>query len=287
MEILVGKYPVELTSIGRLSTGKDGKRHHFAVYKSGSDTPYLLSGDMNTAEVTKDAGGFMYYDFAPVRLEAYSTYTILCEEDAATNHYVGNLKSVDNEYIKIRNGMFTDTSWTKRYNSSMFYPNAHQLLDLKFDVLYDEASLDSLNIARMANVELRDNEDNVKGPSGENSFATNAIDGDYGTKAAAAYSYAWTLWVDLEKEYYDINNIKLTFGAPNGFATEFEIYASTDNENWERITYVDNNEDLQHDFKYEPFKARYFKVRSLKPDARGQQGGQMAIYEFEVYTEGN
>ena len=147
-----------------------------------------------------------------------------------------------------------------------------------FDVL--SGTEEPENLAFGASAKLLSNSGNEIGASSDWYYAYNAVDSNPKTYAAAN-QYAWTLWLDLE-ETKKISKVKLSF-KENLYSTSFEIYSSTDNQNWTSIYSKTDNEQTEFEINYTPFDTRYIMVRSFLPNAKGQTGGQMFISEVELY----
>ncbi len=155
-----------------------------------------------------------------------------------------------------------------------------QLVSLKYEKAGTKGTKVNLAIGKQAF--LRANNDSGLGPASQIYFAENGIDGDPNTMAQAGGQYPWTLLVDLMKVETGIKEAKITFGK-TAFSTDFQVMASPDNKTWTTLVHKTGNSDLNIDLKFNPIDARYFKIRSLKPEKSGDKGGSMGILEFEVY----
>lgn len=302
IQIRVGAKPIKLRAIGRYATGNDGAGHLLTVKPKGGHPIHddlvmpLLHSEIDMSIGEADENGYKWKEIAPIVLEPLQTYYIVCEETPETSY--ANLNdfsniSVDNTDLSYVDGIITDYTmslyYKDKYDSLGDTSDKQQLLNIKYDVLEADGNIDIDNIALNAKLTLQDNNGVERNPSAWVHYADNAIDNDLSTYAAAGEAYAWTLHVDLKKEYENINKVKVTMGdgTGKGFATIYQIDASTDNKTWTTITYVDDNaEPGEKIFIYTtPFNARYLRVRSIKPDGSGQTGGQMAIAELSVYQE--
>lgn len=292
MKIRVGKHPLKLRAIGRYATGDDGEEHMLMVKKSQTelDGPMLETTiDMSVGEA--DAQGFKYKEIAPVILEPFTNYIIVCEETSeSTFANVSDFDNVYTECVNIVGGVITDENQVPHVGTELNgdISDKQQFLNLKFDVLPVEDGIDEKNIAIEARVKLLDNNGNECIPSSWTAYAINAIDNDLSTVAAAGYAWAWTLHVDLKKTYKGINEIIWYMGkeeTQRGYATVYQIDVSNDNVNWTTVTYVDNNHSAgKKVFTYnKPFAARYVRLRSLKPDGEKQEGGQMQVAELAIH----
>ncbi len=286
MQIFVGKNPVELRAIGRYATGNDGAGHIIKVQKVGN----LLEGPIVETEIDMsrteaDSQGYKYKEIAPVILQPFTTYVIMCEETTESCFAnVKNLSDIVTEGVTILEGVISDDMMMTRTDIEMNgdISDKTQLLNLKFNMLPVPENIDERNIASAARLKLLDNNGKECIPSAWKHFATNAIDNNTDTLAAASYAYAWTLHVDLKKTYEEINEIIVNMRG--GYATVYQIDVSDDNVNWTTLTYVDDNQsDGEKVHTYEPFSARYIRIRSLKPDGANQEGGQMNVAELVIH----
>lgn len=155
-----------------------------------------------------------------------------------------------------------------------------QLLNLKYEKISVKGGKTNLALGKQAS--LLANNDTGLGRSGQIYFAANGVDGDLTTMAMAGGQYPWTYLVDLTKVETGIREVKITF-AQTGYSTDFQIMASQDNKTWTTLLHKKNNSDRSIDLKFDPLDARYFKIRSFKPEKQGDVGGAMAIMEFELY----
>lgn len=243
IKVRVGENPVELRAIGRKATGSDGKGHLLKVQRVGDKkVGPIMETEIDMSIGTADEQGYKYKEIAPVILEPFSSYIIMCEETTATTF--ANVKSFDNilpKGLTITEGVITDEQLLAKTALEMNgdISDKLQLLNLKYNLLAPYEDVDKRNIAFDSKVMLLDNYGKQCIPSGYNQYAENAIDNDTSTRARAGYAYAWTLHVDLKKAYTEINEIKILMD--DYYATEYQIDVSLDNETWETITYVNDN----------------------------------------------
>ena len=153
------------------------------------------------------------------------------------------------------------------------------LLNLRYSVRNSAASR---NIALGSQALLLDNKDKSLKPVRNVMYASNAFDGDKSTRAQAGGQFAWTLGTDLGKLFSTISRCKVYF-AKDSYATEFVILASEDGKSWQQVAKKSDNKSLEVEISFAPKKARYLKLRSIKPDGPNQEGGQMSVAEFEVF----
>jgi hypothetical protein len=108
------------------------------------------------------------------------------------------------------------------------------------------------------------------------------VDGDTVTYAQAGGKYAWTLQVDLGKQVANIRQANIDFNAV-GYAVDYEVYYSPDHIKWTLLIKESNNSKIHSVFQFPPVDARYFQIRSLKPDGPDQKGLQMCIAEIALF----
>lgn len=106
------------------------------------------------------------------------------------------------------------------------------------------------------------------------------VDGDPKTAAQAAGEWPWTYEVDL-LDTVDVRRVRITFGA--NYATQFEVEVSADHAHWMTVAKKTGHDGAPWETEFEPVPARWVRVRGIKPDGPGQEGGQMSIAEVEVY----
>ena len=111
-------------------------------------------------------------------------------------------------------------------------------------------------------------------------FPRLGVDGRMDTFALAGGEWPWTYEVDLI-DTVAVRRIKVTFGP--GYATHFEFCVSTDRTAWQTVATRENHDGSPFEATFEPVRARYVRVRGLKPDGPDQTGSQMSIAELEVY----
>ncbi|WP_158547864.1 discoidin domain-containing protein [Dyadobacter luteus] len=149
------------------------------------------------------------------------------------------------------------------------------------------------NLAVGTDVFLQSNSGSSLGASENLHVAKHAIDGDLNTRAQAGGQFPWTLLTDLGRTYNKLTRVRINFAEPL-FSTDYIIQTSKDNVNWpDTVAVVSNNGvapnpvNYNPDHWFAPREARYVRVRSLKPNAPGQLGFQMAIAELGVFESTN
>ena len=113
-------------------------------------------------------------------------------------------------------------------------------------------------------------------------YATYAVDGiENGKTAQAAGEYAWSLLIDLQS----LSRIKrsITHFSLKSFPTHYAILGSIDGKNWQKLVDREISKGGTYDDNFSSSKARYIKVKSIKPDMAGMEGYQMSISEFELF----
>ena len=111
-------------------------------------------------------------------------------------------------------------------------------------------------------------------------FPKLGVDGNLKTVALAGGEWPWTFEVNL-LEPHKIRRVKVTFGS--GYATKLDIQISVDGAAWSTVSEADNLNGSPYSCEFAPTKAKYVRVRGLKPDGENQPGAQMSIAELEVY----
>jgi len=277
MRITIGNVPIRVTEVGRKQVSGNNGRHGIIIKRYVDDYP-LLTASLNTAVLTVDPDGFQYAAIPPITLEAGKSYVIGFREDNSDKYVPDDFKSVPT----------TDDYRVIGYNilspQGAKFPieddKIGQLVGLKYEKVRANAA--NTNLALGKHASLRANNDQGLGPANQIYFAENGIDGDPATMAQAGGQYPWTFLVDLMKVESAITRVKITFGK-TAFSTDFQVMASPDNKTWTTLVQKKDNSDLDIDLKFAPINARYFKVRSFKPEKSGDKGGSMGILEFEVY----
>lgn len=277
MRITVGSVPIRLTEVGRKYFAGNNGRHSLIIKRYVDHYP-LLTAALNTASLPVAADGYQYAQIPPLTLEAGKSYLIGFQENGNDKFAADDLKNVPaNDDYRVIGYNILSPQGTKL---PIVDDRMGQLLSLKFEKIISKNAKPNLAIGKQAF--LRANNDTGLGPGNEIFFAENGIDGDPTTMARAGGQYAWTLLVDLLKVEKGIREAKITFGE-NSYSTEFQLMASPDNKTWTTLAHKMDNTDINIDLKFDPIDVRYFKIRSLKPDKRGEKGAQMGIMEFEVY----
>lgn len=140
------------------------------------------------------------------------------------------------------------------------------------------------NLAFETEAQLLDNSGNVMAPSSGIHAASNAVDRNLSTMAAASGAWAWTLHDDLGSIRSNVDKVVVTF-ASGYFPTQYKILLSPDGANWTEVANVASNvSGGRYEHTFTPVDARYVRVRSLKPDGPSQTGVQMGVEELEVYN---
>ncbi len=109
-------------------------------------------------------------------------------------------------------------------------------------------------------------------------IAQHAIDGNNGTIAQSA-APVWDLKIDLGKEY-PVDKIRI-YPSAGGWASEYTIKVSTDNENWTTVDTVANAQDQLRTIDFVPLNARYVWMDVTGVGHERNYGH--AIYEFEIF----
>jgi hypothetical protein len=263
--------------VGRRHLPGNNGRHSLIIKRYVDDYP-LLTASLNTAILPIDSDGYQYAQIPPTTLEAGKTYLIGFRENNSDKFAADDFKNVP----------ATDDYRIIGYNILSQQGTKLPIVDDKIGQLvsfrYEKAGAKNAktNLALGKQAFLRANNDTGLGPASQIYFAENGIDGDPSTKAQAGGQYPWTLLVDLLKVENGIKEAKITFGE-TAFSTEFQLMASPDNKTWTTLAHKTDNSDLNIDLKFNPVNARYFKLRSLKPEKSGDKGGSMGVFEFELY----
>lgn len=277
MRITVGPTPIRLTDIGRKYIQGNKDRHPIIITRFTDDHP-VLTASLNTALLPVADDGYQYAPIPPLLLEAGKSYIISIGENGNDKFAPEDFKDIPSsaDYRVVEYNILSPQG-TKR---PVIDDKVGQLLNLKYEKI--KASGTKVNLALGKQAFLRANNEAALGPSSHIFFAENAVDGDLATMALAGGLYPWTLLVDLAKIETGIKEAKITF-AQTGYSTEFQVMASPDNKTWTTLLEKKNNSDRVIDLKFNPTDARFFKVRSFKPEKQGDAGGGMGILEFELY----
>lgn len=277
MRITVGSIPIRLTEVGRKNLAGNNGRHALIIKRYVDDYP-LLTASLNTASLPVDPDGYQYAQIPPVTLEAGKSYVIGFRENNSDQFAADDFKNIPatDDYRVIGYNILSQQGTKQPIKDDKI----GQLVNLKYEKAGTKGTKANLALGKQAF--LRANNDSGLGPASQIYFAENGIDGDPNTMAQAGGQYPWTLLVDLMKVETGITEAKITFGK-TAFSTDFQVMASPDNKTWTTLTHKTDNSDLNIDLKFNPVDARYFKIRSLKPEKSGDKGGSMGILEFEVY----
>ncbi|MGG7664193.1 alpha-L-fucosidase [Dyadobacter sp. BHUBP1] len=277
MRITVGSVQIRLTEVGRKNLAGNSNRHSLIVKRYVDDYP-LLTASLNTASLSIDPDGYQYAQIPPLTLEAGKSYVIGFREDSSDLFAASDFKVIPaaDDYRVISYSILSPQGAQK----PIVDDKIGQLINLKYEKVGPKSMKTNLAIGKQAF--LRANNEGALGPASQIYFAENGIDGDPTTMAQAGGQYPWTLLVDLMKIETAITEAKITFGK-TAFSTDFQIMASPDNKTWTTLLHKTDNSDLNINIKFSPITARYFKIRSFKPEKSGDRGGSMGILEFEVY----
>ena len=277
MRITVGSTPIRLTDVGRKYFQGNNDRHSIIITRFTDDRP-ILTASLNTALLPVTDDGYQYAPIPPLVLEAGKSYIISIRENGDDKFAPEDFKNVPSfpDYRIVEYNILSPQG-TKR---PIVDDKIGQLLSLKYEKM--SVSGTKINLALGKQAYLRANNEAALGPSSHIFFAENAVDGDLSTMALAGGLYPWTLLVDLSKVEPGIKQAKITF-AQTSYSTEFKVMASPDNKTWTTLLEKKNNSDRVIDLKFDPIDARFFKVRSFKPEKQGDVGGGMGILEFELY----
>ena len=277
MRITVGPVPIRLTEIGRKFVQGNNDRHAIIIKRFTDDYP-MLTASLNAGALPVSEDGFQYAPIPPLTLEAGKSYMIGIQENGNDKFAPDGLKDVPaTEDYRIVEYNILSKAGTKR---PVVDDKVGQLLNLKYEKVAVKNA--AINIALGKPAELRANNEAPLGPSSHIFFAENAVDGDLSTMALAGGQYPWTLLVNLTKVQKGIRRAKITF-SPTGHSTEFLVMASADNKEWKTLLHKKDNSDKVINLTFDPIDARLFKIRSLKPEKKGDPGGSMGIMEFELY----
>lgn len=277
MRITVGPTPIRLTDIGRKYLQGNKDRHSIVIRRFTDDQP-ILTASLNTAILPVADDGYQYAPIPPTVLEAGKAYLIGISENATDQFAPDDLKNAPSfaDYRIVQYSILSAQGTRKPITDD----KTGQLLGLKYEKV--NVSGAKINLALGKQAFLRANNDTGLGPASQIYFAENAVDGDFNTMAAAGGQYPWTLLVDLTKVETGLKQAKITF-AQTAYSTEFQVMASPDNKTWTTLMEKKNNSDRTIDIKFDPIDARYFKIRSFKPEKQGETGRGMGIMEFELY----
>lgn len=111
-------------------------------------------------------------------------------------------------------------------------------------------------------------------------FPRLGVDGDPATWALAGGEWPWTYHVDLI-ETRPVRRVRVTFGS--GYPTQLEVRLSADGASWQTVAAKEGHDGTPFEAVFEPVRARYVRICSIKPDGPGQPGSQMTVAELEVY----
>lgn len=276
MKITIGPSPIRLRQVGRQFVNGNKTNHPIIIKRFLDDYP-ILSATVSPSGKRTASDGFNYVTIPETVLEAGKSYIIAAKENNQDQFAAADLKTPvqTNDYRIVSHAILSPVG--DRYPVQDDKIGA--LLSLKYDVITKEGANQNLAIGSSAS--LKDNDGYAMVPSRGELFAENGVDGDMNTMAQAGGKYPWTLLVDLHKPVSGIKTVKVYFGEQN-FSTHLQIFSSPDGKTWEKLVDKADNSEIKCIFPVPNITARYFSVRSLKPDAKGQKGNQMGIMEFEV-----
>jgi hypothetical protein len=153
-------------------------------------------------------------------------------------------------------------------------------------VAYDNMGASNFAISDVSvlpgnNFNLALNKPAVASSSENHSFpASNAFDGNFGSRWSSTFSNNQWIYVDLQK-VYDINQVKITWEAAYG--RDYDIQVSNDAVNWSNIREVRGNTSLVNDWTGITGTGRYVRMFGI---TRAIQAG-FSIFEMEVYGAEN
>ena len=127
-----------------------------------------------------------------------------------------------------------------------------------------------------------DGKDNLPANGQGEDVARRGVDGDPDTYAKASAQWPWTYEI-LLKRAEPISRVVITFG--KSYATHYEIMVSVDRKSWRVVAEKRDHDGTRVEHRFAAVPARYVRVRGIKPDGKGQKGGQMSIAELEVYAK--
>ncbi|GGM77319.1 hypothetical protein GCM10010967_06160 [Dyadobacter beijingensis] len=275
MKITIGPKPIRLHAVGRQFAEGNTSAHPILIKRFQDDYPILRTSiTASKAKVAED--GFNYVNTPETILEAGKSYMIVSKENKKDQFYASDFKApVETGDYRITGHAILSPVGDR---DPVQDDKIGTLLNLRYEVV---ANAGNRNLAIGTTAFLKDNDGYSLGPARGTLYAENGIDGDKTTMAQAGGKYPWTFLVDLNKVNDGLKSVTVYFGEAN-YATELQVFSSVDGKNWEKIAEKSDNSDIKCVFPLKNLSARYFRVRALKPDARGQKGAQMGIMEFEV-----
>ncbi|MCF0058314.1 FN3 associated domain-containing protein [Dyadobacter sp. CY356] len=278
MKVIIGPDPVIIDQIGRQFVQGNKNIHNIVIKRFVDDYPVFFA-DLHSDTSKVQSDGFQYLNITNVVLEPGQSYIILSKEDNSDKFVSNRFKTKIETSPAVRivgDAMLTPSG----DRDPIVRDSIGSVLSLKFHL---GKNATPKNYALGAFAELLDNDDQYTVTPFMGIYdPENAVDGKIATKAQAGGKYAWTLKLDMGETVEGLKQASVDF-APAAFATDFQLFSSTDNITWKILTHKENNADLQVDLKFSPISARYFKLRALKPDGPGQKGGGMGVSEFKVF----
>lgn len=112
---------------------------------------------------------------------------------------------------------------------------------------------------------------------GDNVAATNAVDGNNGTRWSSQFNDNEWIYVDLGK-IYSVNKVVLNW--EGAYGKDYNIQVSTDASNWNTVKTVTGGDGGEDVIEFNATDARYVRMLGT---ARGTGYGY-SLWDFEVYT---
>ncbi|MDQ1085693.1 alpha-L-fucosidase [Siphonobacter sp. SORGH_AS_1065] len=268
MRITVGNTPILLGAIAQASLSA---KSEILIKEYATDFPVL---SYEGKQMIKDSVT-RYVLIPETRLEAGHSYIIAMKE---TGKYMANTfeKVPVNPDLRIQERYILNENGDR---GPIMTDNYGALLNLKYKLLTTETSN---NLALGKPVTFLSNKSGELGPATGWWYAENAVDGNWATAAIAGGEYSYTLRLDLQKKQ-TISQLKVDFH-PDYYATEFEIYISSNGIDMVRKKQVYSKENIKKfTFNLGKTNARYIYIKALKPNAEKQLGTQMGIQELQVF----
>ncbi|WP_165940227.1 alpha-L-fucosidase [Dyadobacter psychrotolerans] len=275
IRITVGRRNVTVSQIGRKFVAGNKNIHKILVQRF-FDQYTLLNLDIKSGMAKVEKDGYQYINIPPLTLEAGKSYLIVSEEDGNDKFVASKVEKEDvNADFRIAGNAILSSTGDR---VPVVEDGYGEILSLK----YFTGGKESENIALGSKATLLDNAGNLLIPSTEILYADNAVDGDNKTHAQAGGQYAWTLQIDLGKVVDGIIKAAIDFSREY-YPTDFEVFYSTKGTDWVSLGRTDKSDNLQILLNLTKIDARYFRIRSYKPDGPGQKGGQMGVEEFRLF----
>lgn len=275
MKITIGPSPIRLQAVGRQYVDGNSAVHPILIKRFQDDYP-ILTTSVTADKAKASPDGYNYVTIPETVLEAGKSYIILSKENKNDRFASADFSAVSGipDYRITGYAILSPVGDRDPVQDDKI----GAVLNLHYETVENGASR---NLAIGTTAFLKDNDGYSLGPARGTLYAENGIDGDKNTMAQAGGKYPWTFLVDLNKVNKGLKSATVYFGERN-FATEVQVFASEDGKTWDKVAEKSDNSDIKLVFPLKNISARYFRVRALKPDARGQKGNQMGIMEFEV-----